>query len=146
MDSWQNFTSKLYSIFFLNFFFHRKKIFLKIKKYFFRKISDFFEKTCFHVFFSKCKNHLRKNSKKYFFEIFQKIFFIFKIIFFDEKIKVWNFVGPLNRNKIFVGIDFSHPQSDSTKLSIGYRADKKISSDFKGFPYHLRSDNDLQKR
>ena len=78
------------------------------------------------------------------FLIFSKNIFSFsKLLFSDENNKVRKKIGPLNRCRIVRGIDFSHPQSDSAKLSIRYRADKKVSTDFTGFPYHLRSDNDV---
>ena len=50
-----------------------------------------------------------------------------------KKNKVRKKFGPLDRCKNVPGIHFSHPQSDSTKLSIRYRLEKKTSGNFKGY-------------
>ena len=80
---------------FPTFFFHRKKIILKMKKYFFGNI---FRK---NIFFIEKKSFIFFNEKNIFAEhVPKKIFFHFNIIFFSLKKKVEKKIGSSNPCRI----------------------------------------------
>ena len=108
IDSWQNFTSIWWSNFFLNFyFFIEKKNILKMQKIFFVIFNRFSMKSYLNSSMKPCLG-----SSKISLKIGKNIFYSFKMIFFNEKIKVEKKIGSLYRCRFLSGIDFSHPRSD----------------------------------
>ena len=101
MDSSQNSTSIWWSKIFSTFIFSSKKIVLKIETRIFQ-------------FPNEILLELKQDFIENLLKIWKNIVCIFKMFFFDEKIKVEKKIGSSYRCRILSGIDFSHSWSDLT--------------------------------